>query len=76
MSYRFTVQRRHKNDSHYQVGLADTIDHADLLCVDYYVAHTDEEVELRIWDYNDRKWIYPSLVATPRVDKNWNPGTI
>lgn len=73
MSYRYTIQRRFNGDLHYQVGLADTIEHANLLCGDYRVAHVYDNFELRIYDYDEKKWIFPDFVAQLQVDKKWNP---
>ena len=72
MTYRYTIQRRYKDDLHYQIGLADTLDKANRFCDNYRIEHP-EAGELRIYDYEEKKWIFPSFLAQVQVDKNWNP---
>ncbi len=72
MSYRFSVQLRLKEDNHTRIALTDTLERANFICRDYRIANPG--TELRIWDYENKKWIIPEYVVQNNSD--WKPESI
>lgn len=63
MPYRFEVRRHYKGDLFYRVGLADSPERANLICNELCSKEPDLGVNLRIWDYEDKKWIFPECTG-------------
>lgn len=63
MSYRFGIRLVVNPHVNYQIGAADTIVRANNVCDIYATAHKGKNKELRVWDYDNKKWIWPTVTG-------------